>query len=54
MEIFILASQKALAKVEERARAAEIELKTEQRRHQEAIKNVQRSERRVRELQFQV
>ncbi|CAJ0945734.1 unnamed protein product, partial [Mesorhabditis belari] len=46
--------QKALAKMEDRIRSIEVELKNEQKRHQESIKGVTKQERRVRELQFQV
>ena len=43
-----------IAKLEQRVRELETELDGEQRRFQEANKNMQKADRRVRELQFQV
>lgn len=46
--------KKIISKLEQRIHDLESELDGEQRRFQEANKNVAKSERRVRELQFQV
>ena len=43
-----------IAKLEQRVRELETELDGEQRRFQEANKNMQKADRRMRELQFQV
>ncbi|PAV76487.1 hypothetical protein WR25_11630 [Diploscapter pachys] len=45
--------KKVIAKLEQRVRELETELDGEQRRCQEANKNMQKADRRVRELQFQ-
>ena len=46
--------RKTIQKLEERVRALESELDGEQRRHAEAQKNLRKSERRIKELTFQV
>ncbi|MFH4975774.1 hypothetical protein AB6A40_002483 [Gnathostoma spinigerum] len=46
--------KKVITKLEARVGALEQELDGEQRKYQEAIKNVSKSDRRVRELQFQI
>lgn len=46
--------KKVIAKLEQRVREVEQELDGEQRRHQEAGKNLAKQDRRIRELQFQV
>jgi len=46
--------KKVIAKLEQRIRDLESECDGEQRRYQEATKNLSKHERRVRELQFQV
>ncbi|XGW09174.1 hypothetical protein V3C99_011464 [Haemonchus contortus] len=46
--------KKVIAKLEQRVREVESELDAEQRRYQEANKNLGKADRRVRELQFQV
>lgn len=46
--------KKIITKLEERIRALEGELDSEQRRSQEANKNLAKQDRRLRELQFQV
>ncbi|VDM65006.1 unnamed protein product [Strongylus vulgaris] len=46
--------KKVIAKLEQRVREVESELDGEQRRYQEANKNLSKADRRVRELQFQV
>ncbi len=46
--------RKQIQKLEERVRALESELDGEQRRHAEAQKNLRKSERRIKELAFQV
>lgn len=45
--------RKMIAKLEDRIRALEHELDTEQRRHADAQKNMRKCERRVKELAFQ-
>ncbi|KAK6054864.1 myosin head [Cooperia oncophora] len=46
--------KKVIAKLEQRVREVESELDAEQRRYQEANKNLGKADRRVRELQFQI
>lgn len=46
--------KKAIAKLEQRVRELENELDGEQRRHADAQKNLRKSERRIKELSFQV
>ena len=46
--------KKVIAKLEQRVRELESELDGEQRRYQDANKNLGKADRRVRELQFQV
>ena len=50
----IKASRKIIAKLEERVRTVEQELDSEQRRHSDAQKNLRKTERRIKELSFQV
>jgi len=45
--------QKAISKLEAKLKTVEAQLETEQRRHQEAVKNYSKQDRRVRELLFQ-
>ena len=47
-------SRKMIQKLEERVRTVEQELDSEQRRHSEAQKNLRKTERRIKELSFQV
>ena len=47
-------SKRTIAKLEEKVRALEQEMDLEQRRHAEAQKNCRKSDRRVKELAFQV
>lgn len=50
----VLVGQKALSKVEARVRQLESDFMSEQRKHQESIKNLSRQDKRVREMAFQV
>lgn len=47
-------SRKMIQKLEERVKSVEQELDSEQRRHSEAQKNLRKTERRIKELSFQV
>lgn len=46
--------KKAIQKLEQRVRELENELDGEQRRHADALKNLRKAERRIKELSFQV
>ena len=50
----IKASRKVIAKLEDRVRTVEQDLDSEQRRHSEAQKSLRKTERRIKELSFQV
>lgn len=53
-EVVLRGGQKAVANVEQRMKALNLELENERRRYQDAMKNVTKQERKQQELEFQV